>query len=152
MTVNNNMIYLKNPAAEWVHGFPVGCGRMGAMIGGGVAKEVITLNEEHIWGSAGISSQDPNFFDQIQTLRQLLLAGKHVEADQYAKQNINFNRIRSFEYAGELHLTFHQEDTYDNYGRILDLRDPVRMVTGSGLPRVYPRFRSSSPGHSSKGE
>ena len=48
-----------NPGAElsdwayaeylWTHGYPVGNGRMGAMVAGGINKEVIQVNEDTIW-------------------------------------------------------------------------------------------------------
>ena len=41
----------------WTHGYPIGNGRMGAMVMGGIDKEVIQINEDTVWnGSPYIDS------------------------------------------------------------------------------------------------
>lgn len=43
------MIWLSKPAAKWEEALPVGNGRLGAMIYGGVQEAIIQLNEETYW-------------------------------------------------------------------------------------------------------
>jgi len=40
------MLWYDKPAANWTEALPVGNGRIGAMVYGGVEKEVIQFNEE----------------------------------------------------------------------------------------------------------
>lgn len=40
---------LANPAAQWVEALPVGNGRIGAMVHGGMAREVLPLNEDTLY-------------------------------------------------------------------------------------------------------
>ena len=45
-TPNNLTLWYQKPAEEWTEALPVGNGRLGAMVFGGVARERIQLNEE----------------------------------------------------------------------------------------------------------
>ena len=42
-------IWLRTPAGQWDHAFPLGNGRLGAMVFGTVNRERIQLNEETLW-------------------------------------------------------------------------------------------------------
>ncbi len=42
-------LWYLQPAAEWVEALPVGNGRLGAMVFGGVASERIQFNEDTVW-------------------------------------------------------------------------------------------------------
>jgi len=42
-------LWYRYPAREWEEALPVGNGRIGGMVFGGVDRERITLNEESIW-------------------------------------------------------------------------------------------------------
>ena len=43
------MLWYEKPAEDFDHALPVGNGRIGAMIFGGAADEVLKLNEDSIW-------------------------------------------------------------------------------------------------------
>ncbi|MBN2001460.1 glycoside hydrolase N-terminal domain-containing protein [candidate division KSB1 bacterium] len=47
-------IWFDHPAKEWNEALPVGNGRLGAMVFGGVRKERLQLNEETVWTGAPI--------------------------------------------------------------------------------------------------
>ena len=42
-------LWYGRPAAEWVEALPVGNGRLGAMVFGGVSAERIQFNEDTVW-------------------------------------------------------------------------------------------------------
>jgi alpha-L-fucosidase 2 len=42
-------LWYDKPAEEWVEALPIGNGRLGAMVFGGVETERIQLNEESVW-------------------------------------------------------------------------------------------------------
>ena len=42
-------LWFDEPAPSWNHALPVGNGRLGAMVFGGVERERIQLNEETLW-------------------------------------------------------------------------------------------------------
>lgn len=43
---DSNLLWYDAPATEWVQALPLGNGRLGAMVFGGVANERIQLNED----------------------------------------------------------------------------------------------------------
>ena len=45
-------IWYDKPSVNWNEALPIGNGRMGAMIYGGVATEHIQLNEQTLWSGA----------------------------------------------------------------------------------------------------
>lgn len=47
--MNSQLLRFENPASCWEEALPVGNGRMGAMVFGGVATELLQLNEDSIW-------------------------------------------------------------------------------------------------------
>lgn len=53
------MMKFSEPAGPWVEAFPVGNGRLGAMVFGRVDKELLQLNEETLW-SGGPVDLNPN--------------------------------------------------------------------------------------------
>ncbi len=53
----NLVLWYKHPAKEWVEALPIGNGRLGAMVFGRVAEELIQLNEETLWTGGPV---DPN--------------------------------------------------------------------------------------------
>jgi len=42
-------IQFQSPAVHWVEALPIGNGRLGAMVFGGIEKERIALNEDTLW-------------------------------------------------------------------------------------------------------
>lgn len=75
------------PAASFHQSLPLGNGRIGAMIFGGVDEERIVLNENSVWSG---SREDADRVDASQSLpeiRRLLLAGKNVEAEELVNAN-----------------------------------------------------------------
>ncbi len=53
------ILWYKKPAADWNEALPVGNGRLGGMIFGNPAKELIQLNEETLW-TGGPKDLNPN--------------------------------------------------------------------------------------------
>src|SRR6478609_635094 len=56
---NDLKLWYKQPARNWNEALPIGNGRIGAMVFGGVEKELIQLNEETLW-SGGPVNRNPN--------------------------------------------------------------------------------------------
>ena len=52
----STLLWHKKPAVEWENAFPVGNGRLGAMIYGGIKEEKIQLNEDTYWSGGPYST------------------------------------------------------------------------------------------------
>jgi alpha-L-fucosidase 2 len=79
--------WFDGPAASFHQSLPLGNGRVGAMIFGGVDEERIVLNENSVWSG---SREDADRVDAHQTLpeiRRLLLEGRNSEAEELVNAN-----------------------------------------------------------------
>lgn len=74
-------LWYKQPAAVWTDALPLGNGRLGAMVFGGVAEEHVQLNEETLWSGRPRSYSHPGAVKYLQPMRQLLAEGKQAEAE-----------------------------------------------------------------------
>jgi len=88
-------LWYKQPATKWVEALPLGNGRIGAMIFGGVENDRIQYNEETLWTGGPRSYSRPGAYKYLDTIRQLLFAGKQKEADALAEKE--FMGLKSFD-------------------------------------------------------
>ena len=68
--------------AEWVRALPVGNGRLGAMVFGGVVHERLQLNEDTLWAGRPYDPVNPDAKDALPEVRRLIAAGQYAEAAQ----------------------------------------------------------------------
>ncbi len=78
-------LWYNKPAAEWTSALPIGNGRLGAMIFGGVDTEHIQFNEETLWTGGPRNVNRPDAVQYLQPIRQLLFEGKQAEAEKMAE-------------------------------------------------------------------
>jgi alpha-L-fucosidase 2 len=113
------------PATEWIEALPVGNGRLGAMVFGGVARERIQFNEGTVWTGAPHAYEHPGARDVLDTLRTMLLAGRQAAAESLAMRRFMSVPIRQKAYQafGDLRLSFPGLDAAaaTDYRRALDL-------------------------------
>src|SRR6185295_11121460 len=69
-----------------VEALPIGNGRLGAMIFGGVVQERLQLNEDTLWSGGPKDWDNPKARAVLPEIRQLVRDGQYVQADQLAKQ------------------------------------------------------------------
>ena len=62
--MNNNCLWYRQPAKEWVEALPVGNGRLGAMVFGGINQERIQLNEDSVWSGQPIERENPEALEK----------------------------------------------------------------------------------------
>ena len=58
--------------AEWVRALPVGNGRLGAMVFGGIVHERLQLNEDTLWAGRPYDPVNPDAKDALPQVRRLL--------------------------------------------------------------------------------
>ena len=111
--VDSLTLWYPAPARQWIEALPVGNGRLGAMVFGGVADERLQFNEGTVWTGAPHAYEHPGAFEVLGTLRSLLLAGKQKEAEALAMERFMSVPVRQQAYQafGDLHLAFPGLDT-----------------------------------------
>ncbi|WP_372724735.1 glycoside hydrolase N-terminal domain-containing protein [Novipirellula sp.] len=139
-------LWYNQPATYWEEALPVGNGRLGAMVYGGVSKEIIQLNEDSIWAGPPIPVVKENVRSTIDEVRQLLFAGKYTEA-QKKQQAILAGRIspRSYQTMGELRFDFGPVSKATAYRRSLDLDTAIATTRYTAGGVNYIREVYSSP-------
>ncbi len=80
-------LWYNSPATSWEkEALPIGNGRLGAMILGGVGHERIALNEESVWSGSRVDWNRKDASGNLPKIRELLLAGKNTEAEALVNQ------------------------------------------------------------------
>jgi alpha-L-fucosidase 2 len=115
------------PADTWNEALPVGNGRLGAMVFGGVKKERIQFNEETLWTGGPHDYANEGAVDHLEEIRQLLRAGKQQEAEVLAMEEFMSVPLRQKEYQpfGDIYLEFPGHQDYSGYSRELDISNAI---------------------------
>ncbi|OXM87987.1 glycoside hydrolase family 95 protein [Paenibacillus rigui] len=129
MTNNKLALWYNQPARNWFEALPIGNGRLGGMVYGGVQRERIVLNEDTLWSG---EPRDTIRYDAVRHLnpvRQLIFDGKHAEAEEIIGQHMLGPEIESFLPLGDLELVFEDEGESEGeitgYRRELDLQEGI---------------------------
>ena len=138
-------LWYRQPAAKWSEALPVGNGRLGAMVFGGVDKERLALNEESVWSGQPTQTDRVGAYKFLPEIRQLLFAGKHDEAQKLIDREVLGPRpLGSYQPLGDLTLEFPKVEAKD-YLRWLDLDQGVAAVRFAGERGLIRREVFASP-------
>ena len=80
-------LWYNKPAAAWTDALPIGNGRLGAMVFGGIRQEHIQFNEQTLWTGKPRDYQRNDAHEYLDTIRQLLFQGKQKEAESLAQSS-----------------------------------------------------------------
>jgi alpha-L-fucosidase 2 len=118
-------LWYRHPAREWVEALPFGNGRLGGMVFGGVEGERVQLNDDTLWSGAPYDPANPAAPAAIREARELVFAGKRVEAEEVlAKNALGLpSRMVQYQTLGSVMLAFADEPdrAVTDYRRSLDL-------------------------------
>ena len=127
------VLWFTRPATVWDNSLPVGNGRLGAMVFGGVEKERLQLNEETVWTGNDRDYHNSGSLAALDSVRQLLFEGRYGEAERIAQQKImsiqNPPALNTYQTLGDLHLFFRETRSYTDYRRELDLETAIARVS-----------------------
>src|SRR5580658_3481429 len=74
-------IWFDTPATNFTESTPLGNGRLGAMMFGGVDEERIVLNENSVWSGSRQDADRPDAHKALPEIQRLLLDGKNSQAE-----------------------------------------------------------------------
>ena len=133
-----NKLIMKYPSSYhrdmWRGGIPIGNGEIGALIYGGVYREIIAVNHAGLW-SATKDMQVPDVGHVLQTMRELLNEKKPIEAETIMR-DLLIQKGYQHETPvpiplGDLTVTMNNQFPFTKYSRVLD------METGEAAVRWY---------------
>ncbi|MDR3651836.1 MAG: glycoside hydrolase family 95 protein [Paludibacter sp.] len=120
---NEYKLWYNKPAQVWTEALPLGNGRLGAMVFGNPAAEQIQLNEATIWAGKPNNNANPDALENIPKVRQLVFAGKYLEAQTLATEKVmsQTNSGMPYQPFGDLRISFPGHTRYTDYYRDLNL-------------------------------
>jgi alpha-L-fucosidase 2 len=124
-------LWYRRAAPQWDHALPIGNGRLGAMVFGGVRTERLQLNEDSLWLGGPRESDNPEALAHLPEVRRLLFGGRPREAEALAEKKLmgRPNRLLSYQTLGDLRLGFDHEGEAEDYRLALDLDRAIAVVT-----------------------
>lgn len=123
-------LWYDRPAATWTEALPVGNGRLGAMVFGGIQTERVQLNEGTLWAGGPYDPVSPEAGEALPHARQLVREGKYAEAAKWISAKVMARPLGQMPYQtlGSLRLTFPADAPSADYRRELDLETAIASV------------------------
>ncbi len=142
MTIPNSplTIWFEKPATAFTSSCPVGNGRLGGMLFGGIDEERIVLNENTLWSGRPLDQNRPDAWKARETINELLKQGKNPEAEQLLNRSFTSGGPGSssgngkdgpygcYQTLGDLKVRVHGEGETTGYRRELDLASASARV------------------------
>ena len=124
-------LWYKQPAKEWTEALPVGNGRLGAMVFGGVADELLQLNEATLWTGGPVRTNvNPGAYNNLIKARAALFNGEdYAKAYEFAK---GMQGYYSESYLPLGNMMIHQnfkDTTVSSYYRDLNIDDAIATTS-----------------------
>jgi alpha-L-fucosidase 2 len=125
---NQLRLWYQQPAPTWTDALPIGNGRLGAMVFGGVEHELLQLNEDTLWSGQPPMANPSNAQAALPEIRALIAAGRYAEADERAKA-LQGPFTQSYLPMADLRIDFAHRGPISNYQRSLDLEQAVASTS-----------------------
>ncbi len=134
-------LWYREPAQKWVEALPVGNGRLGAMVFGGVNSERIQLNENSIWAGPPCPEPRPDRAGVLAEARQLIFDGKYSEGQQLVQRELMSasSEPRSYQPLADLLIESQSNSSPTNYRRELNLDSAISITTFESEGTQYTR-------------
>lgn len=131
ITAQQYKLWYDKPAQRWTEALPIGNGRLGAMIYGGTENETIQFNEETVWSGQPHDYTHKGAYQYLDSLRNLLWAGKQTDAHALGKKEFMSQPIgqQCYQPFGNVVLNFPGHAAATNFYRDLALDNAVSSVS-----------------------
>lgn len=146
MSLNKNNISFDKPSSVWEEAFPIGNGRLGAMIYGTTATEVLQLNDDSIWYGGPRDRINPSAISNLPLIREAINNGDITKAQDLCALALSGipESQRHYELLGNLYLHMDIDDLFTNYNRTLDFSTGIASCTFTNDGVTYKREVFSS--------
>ena len=138
MSRDSEILFYKKPAKVWTSALPLGNGKIGAMIYGGVQKEVVSLNHDELWTGYPRSYANKCSYNSFVKARELALDGKLIDAEELLEAEFEGNNSQAYVPFGDIEITC-TKGIVKNYKRVLDLSSAIHTVTYEKSDVCYKR-------------
>jgi alpha-L-fucosidase 2 len=123
-------LWYNKPSSGWNEALPVGNGRIGGMVYGGLENDTIQFNEETLWTGRPHEYAHKDAYKYFGKLRHLLWSGKQEEAQELGNAHFMSQPFgqQAYQPFGDVLLTFPGHGKAVNYQRSLDLEKAISSV------------------------
>jgi alpha-L-fucosidase 2 len=138
---SSSVLWYETEAGNFTQSLPLGNGRLGMMVFGGIERDRIVLNEESVWSGAPSDDNRSDAYKRLPEIRRRLLEGKNDEAERLVNQTFTCKGKGSghgrganvpfgcYQVLGNLSVDHEaSSDSATDYRRQLDLRTAVGEV------------------------
>ncbi len=126
---NEDKLWYKQPAGVWTEALPIGNGRLGAMVFGGIQDELLQLNEATLWSGGPVKhNMNAEAKDYLPKTRTALFNNNFDSAEYFAKK---MQGLYSENYLPLGDVSIHQtlpEATPTAYYRDLNIADAIAVT------------------------
>jgi len=123
-------LWYTQPATEWTKALPIGNGRLGAMVFGGIEREHLQLNEDTLWSGGPHCYDNPDAYQYLATVREAIEQGEFVDAEATAQKMLGHPKYQqAYQPLGDLFLNFPKGEKSSEYCRKLDMQNAVSEVS-----------------------
>jgi len=123
-------LWYEKPADGWTEALPIGNGRLGAMVFGGVEREHLQLNEDTLWSGAPHDYTVAGSDKYLPIVRKLIFEGRPGQAEDIMGKYMMGDpaRLQAYQPLGDLFLHFPGHQNVTEYRRELDLEKAIVKV------------------------
>src|SRR5215217_9339810 len=141
------LLWYDRPASEWTEALPIGNGRLGAMIFGGIGSEQLQLNEDTLYAGSPYDPNNPEALHALPEARRLIFEAKYKQAHDLVGAKMMAQPIKQMPYepVGDLKLSFADHDNVTNYRRQLDLDTAIATTSYNNGVTTFTREVFASP-------
>jgi len=120
-------LWYKKPSKEWTEALPVGNGRLGAMVFGGVQEELIQLNEATLWTGGPVRTNvNPKAYENLLKAREALFKQEDYAKAYEAAKGMQGYYSESYLPLGDITIKHQFKDTVVTaYYRDLNIDDAI---------------------------
>lgn len=123
-------LWYTKPATAFEEALPIGNGRLGAMVYGGIKEEKISLNEITLWSGNPVNAAaiNPDAKNYLQPVRQALFNEDYKLADSLVRR-MQGPYSESYAPLGNLLISFNNDGEATIFNRELDIQNAVARVS-----------------------
>jgi len=126
---NNHKLIYDKPAGQFEEALPLGNGRLGVMVYGGVNTERFSLNEATLWAGGPVNpDMNPKAKTYLEPVRKALFAENYNKADSLVRF-MQGKYSESYAPLGNLFFDFKHQGEVINYKRELDIQNAISRTS-----------------------
>jgi len=124
------VLWYNQPAFVWNEALPLGNGRMGAMVFGGIDNEHLQLNENTLYSGEPLQNyKQVKITGDFDKVMEMLRTGKNAEADEYIRKYWLGRLHANYQPLGDLYFKMGHLDDVVSYQRELDISNSILRIS-----------------------